>query len=32
MKDKKCYVDRYFNDKGARRKLCQQYTKKLFSN
>lgn len=32
IKDKKCYVDRYFNEKGVRSKVCQQYTKKLFSN
>lgn len=32
IKDRKCYVNRYFNGKGQRSKVCQQYTEKLFSN
>lgn len=32
IKDKKCYVDRYFNGKGQRSNVCQQYTEKLFGN
>ncbi|WGL96203.1 YcgJ family protein [Arsenophonus nasoniae] len=32
IKERKCYIDRYFNEKGQRSKVCQQYTEKLFSN